>query len=279
MGGQPEQDPPLAERLPDQVEAALFEIAQPPVDETARSRAGPFPEVPRLDQGGRQAAQGRIPRDPGASDPAADNEQVKTAGAEVPERGANRRSHVLGVYSDSPDATELERPSSWFAWHAHRIQAGSRVLDLASGAGRHALAAAGLGGKVTAVDKDPLSLDQGRREAKTRGLEVTWIEADLEKTWPDLGTFDAVLMFNYLDRGRMPKVVDLVAPGGLLMAETFLEAQKAFGWGPSSDDHLLRTGELFKLVLPLVVVHGREVVEAVDSARWSAIASALAQRK
>jgi 2-polyprenyl-3-methyl-5-hydroxy-6-metoxy-1,4-benzoquinol methylase len=186
---------------------------------------------------------------------------------------------VLGVYSDSPDATELERPSSWFAWHAHRIQAGSRVLDLASGAGRHALAAAALGGKVTAVDKDPLSLDQGRKEAKTRGLEVTWIEADLEKTWPDLGKFDAVLMFNYLDRARMAKVVDLVAPGGLLMAETFLEAQKAFGWGPSSDAHLLRTGELFKLVAPLVVVHGREVVEAVDSARWSAIASALAQRK
>ena len=48
----------------------------------------------------------------------------------------------------------------------------------------------------------------------------------------------------------MPKVVDLVAPGGILMAETFLEAQKAFGWGPSSDDHLLRTGELFKLVAP-----------------------------
>lgn len=186
---------------------------------------------------------------------------------------------MLGVYSDSPDATELERPSSWFAWHAHRIPAGSRVLDLASGAGRHALAAAALGGKVTAVDKDAQSLDQGRKEAKARGLVVNWVEADLEKAWPDLGTFDAVLMFNYLDRARMPKVVELVAPGGLLMAETFLEAQKAFGWGPSSDDYLLRTGELFKIVAPLVVVHGREVVEAVDSARWSAIASALAQRK
>ncbi|HEU5218208.1 MAG TPA: class I SAM-dependent methyltransferase [Gemmatimonadales bacterium] len=186
---------------------------------------------------------------------------------------------MLGVYSDSPDATELERPSSWFAWHAHRIQQGARVLDLASGAGRHALAAAALGAKVTAVDKDPQSLDHGRKEAKARGLTVTWVEADLQKTWPDLGTFDAVLMFNYLDRARMAKVVELVAPRGFLMAETFLEAQKAFGWGPSSDDHLLRTGELFKLVTPLVVLHGREVVEAVDSARWSAIASALAQRK
>jgi hypothetical protein len=76
----------------------------------------------------------------------------------------------------------------------------------------------------------------------------------------------------------MPNVVEAVAPGGLLMAETFLEAQKAFGWGPSSDEHLLRSGELFKLVAPLVTLHGREVVEAVDSARWSAIASVLAKR-
>jgi hypothetical protein len=61
--------------------------------------------------------------------------------------------------------------------------------------------------------------------------------------------------------------------------ETFLEAQKAFGWGPSNDKHLLRSGELNKLVAPLVVIHGREVVEAVDNARWSAMASVLAERK
>lgn len=186
---------------------------------------------------------------------------------------------MLGVYSDSPDATELERPSSWFAWHAHRIQPGTRVLDLASGAGRHALAAAALGGKVTAIDRDPASLEQGRKEAKSRGLEVTWIEADLEAAWPDLGTFETVLLFNYLDRARMAKIVELVAPRGILLAETFLEAQKAFGWGPSSEEHLLRTGELFKLVSPLLVLHGREVVEAVDSARWSALASVLARRE
>ena len=77
---------------------------------------------------------------------------------------------MLGVYSDSPDVTELERPSSWFAWHAHRIRAGSRVLDLACGPGRHALAAASLGAKVTAVDKDAASLEVGRNEAKYRVL-------------------------------------------------------------------------------------------------------------
>jgi hypothetical protein len=87
------------------------------------------------------------------------------------------------------------------------------------------------------------------------------------------------MVFNYLDRARMPNILEAVAPGGLLLMETFLEAQKAFGWGPSNDAHLLRSGELNKLVAPLVVLHGREAVEAVDNARWSAMASVLAQRR
>jgi 2-polyprenyl-3-methyl-5-hydroxy-6-metoxy-1,4-benzoquinol methylase len=153
------------------------------------------------------------------------------------------------------------------------------VLDLACGTGRHALAAAALGAKVTAIDNDPASLEIARKEARARRLEVTWRQQDLESEWPELGSFDAVLVFNYLDRERMPKLVAAVGPGGVLLMETFLEAQKAFGWGPSSEAHLLHSGELNRLVAPLVVIHGREVVEAVDNARWSAMASVLAQRK
>ncbi len=186
---------------------------------------------------------------------------------------------MLGVYSDSSDATEIERPSSWFAWHAYRLKAGSRVLDLACGSGRHALAAAALGAKVTAIDKDAAALELGRKEAKARQLEVTWKQHDLEAEWPALEGFDAILVFNFLDRERMPTLLSALAPGGLLMMETFLESQKAFGWGPSSAKHLLRSGELNQLVVPLVVIHGREVVEAVDNARWSAIASVVAEKK
>ncbi len=186
---------------------------------------------------------------------------------------------MLGVYPDSPDVAELERPSNWFTWHAHRIRNGGRVLDVACGSGRHAIAAAALGAKVVAVDVDPAGLEAGRREAKNRNLAVEFLQADLTGAWPELGTFDMVLVFNYLDRDRMPRLIETVAPGGFLLLETFLEAQKAFGWGPENDAHLLRSGELQKLVAPLTVLHGREVVEPVDNSRWSALASVLAQRK
>ena len=171
------------------------------------------------------------------------------------------------------------RPSTWFLWHAHRIGPGARVLDLACGRGRHSLAAAQSGAKVVAIDRDPAKLATGAQYATAKGLTIDWRELDLEGPWPDLGTFDAVLVFNYLDRASMPRILQLVAPGGLLMMETFLEAQREAGWGPTSDQHLLRPGELARLVAPLTVIHGREALETVDAERWRAVASVLAERK
>jgi SAM-dependent methyltransferase len=170
------------------------------------------------------------------------------------------------------------RPSSWFLWHAHLIRPGARVVDLACGSGRHSIAAARVGGRVTAIDRDGQKLADGRARAIEGGLlSIEWRELDLEGPWPELGTFDAVLVFNYLDRASMPRILRLVAPGGLLMMETFLEAQREAGWGPTSPGHLLRRGELARLVGPLKIVHGREAVEPVDSNRWQVIASIVAR--
>jgi hypothetical protein len=76
----------------------------------------------------------------------------------------------------------------------------------------------------------------------------------------------------------MPRTLRLLSPGGLLIMETFLEAQLDAGWGPTSEKHLLRPGELAALVSPLTVVHGREAIETVDSSRWRAVASIVARK-
>jgi 2-polyprenyl-3-methyl-5-hydroxy-6-metoxy-1,4-benzoquinol methylase len=178
-----------------------------------------------------------------------------------------------------PPVSRTTRPSTWFLWHGHRVVPGTRVLDLACGEGRHALAAAARGARVTAIDKDEARLAAGRERAEAQGLSIEWTAADLEEPWPQLGGFDAVLMFNYLDRARMPQMIELVEPGGFLMMETFLRIQRELGWGPTSDDHLLHPGELARLVAPLEVLHGREVLEAVDAERWRAVASVLAVKK
>jgi SAM-dependent methyltransferase len=154
-----------------------------------------------------------------------------------------------------------------------------RVLDLACGEGRHALAAAILGAEVIGIDRDETRLATARELAAAHQLTVDWRVVDLEGPWPDLGDFDAVLVFNYLDRARMPAIRELVAPGGWRMMESFLARQREFGWGPTSDDHLLRPGELTRLAAPLRVLHGREVLEPVDAERWRAVASVVAGRE
>lgn len=181
--------------------------------------------------------------------------------------------------SPVPVTPQLPRPSTWFTWHDHLLAPGVRVLDLASGEGRHAVLAAQRGAVVTAVDRDPAALERGRELAANAGVAVDFQELDLEGSWSALRAFDVVLCFNYLDRGRMPAIRELVAPGGALLMETFLVAQRHLGWGPQSDDHLLHPGELATLMAPLAIAHGREVIEPVEGERWRAIASSFAQRR
>ena len=172
----------------------------------------------------------------------------------------------------------LPRPSSWLLWHDYLVRPGMRVLDVACGEGRHSLRCAQWGARVTALDRDEAKLELGREAAARLGVSVDWRSVDLEGEWPELGVFEVVLVFNYLDRARMPHLLDLVAPKGLLLMETYLEWQRPLGWGPTSDNHLLRPGELARLVAPLDIVHGREVFEPVEANKVRAVASVVAER-
>lgn len=173
------------------------------------------------------------------------------------------------------------RVSPWFTWHAHHLQRpGVRLLDVACGNGRHAVAAALLGAEVTALDRDPECLAQAQAAAERAGVaaRITFREVDLGGPWPALGEFECVCVFNYLDRTRVADLKRAVAPGGILMMETFLVGQRALGWGPTSDEHLLQPGELAAMVAPWPVLLGREVLEPAAGDRWRAVASILARR-
>jgi 2-polyprenyl-3-methyl-5-hydroxy-6-metoxy-1,4-benzoquinol methylase len=185
---------------------------------------------------------------------------------------------VLGRISGAFGASQpIERTSTWFVWHSGLVQRGMAVLDLACGTGRHALAAAELGAAVTAVDADASKLKAGRRAADQRKVTIEWVQADLERYQLRESAYDLVMAFNYLDRHRMTDILRTVRPGGYLLAETFLETQRQLGWGPTAPEHLLRTGELTRLVRPLEVVQAREALD-FHAGRPMSVASVLAQR-
>lgn len=130
---------------------------------------------------------------------------------------------------------------------------------------------------MVGIDDDPAKLEVARAAAAAKGATVTWRCADLESLELPEAAFDVVMIFNYLDRQRIPGFQRTVRPGGHLLWETFLQAQRAFGWGPTSDAHLMRFGELFSLLEPFELQFAREAVEVLDG-RSKAVASMLARR-
>jgi ubiquinone/menaquinone biosynthesis C-methylase UbiE len=60
------------------------------------------------------------------------------------------------------------------------LRAGWHVLDVATGSGNAAIAAARQGCTVIGVDYVPALLEQGRQRAAVEGLEVGFLEGDAE---------------------------------------------------------------------------------------------------
>ena len=155
----------------------------------------------------------------------------------------------------SPRPHGPSRPSTWVRRFAPLVPAASPVLDLACGGGRHSRLFLAAGHSVTAID---IAVDGLADLTDHERLEL--VEADLEdgRPFPLAGRrFAGVVVTNYLHRPLLPALVEAVAPGGLLIYETFAQGNERFG-KPRNPDHLLAPGEL------LAAVRGRLRVLAYE---------------
>ena len=136
-----------------------------------------------------------------------------------------------------------QEPSPWVLRFAGRVPEGGPVLDLACGGGRHSRLFLARRHAVTAIDRDISGIAD---LSGTPGLEA--LEADLENgsPFPLAGRrFAGVIVTNYLYRPLLPALVAAVAPGGVLIYETFARGNERFG-RPRNPDHLTRPGELLE---------------------------------
>jgi ubiquinone/menaquinone biosynthesis C-methylase UbiE len=121
------------------------------------------------------------------------------------------------------------------------ISAGQRVLDVAAGSGNAAIPAAETGAVVTASDLTPELLAAGRRRATERGVELDWVEADVETLPFGDGEFDTVIsvvgaMFAPHHQQTADEIVRVCRPGGTIAM---------INWTPEG-----MVGELFKTMGP-----------------------------
>jgi SAM-dependent methyltransferase len=149
-------------------------------------------------------------------------------------------------------------PSDWMVRFAPLIVAGGTVLDLACGHGRHARWFSQRGFQVIAADIDTSGLPGDL-------ADVSIVQRDLEdNAWPwASGSFDAIIVANYLHRPHFPHLVTSLRAGGVLLLETFAAGNERFG-RPRNPAFLLQPGELlaaFSDSLQIVAYeHGIEVL-------------------
>ncbi len=101
------------------------------------------------------------------------------------------------------------------------VEAGTRVLDVACGAGNAALPAARAGAHVTGLDLVPELLEGGRKKAAAAGVEIDWVEGDAEELPFENGGFDRVFstfghMFAPRHRRTADEILRVCRKGGVI---------------------------------------------------------------
>ncbi|MBZ5506781.1 MAG: methyltransferase domain-containing protein [Acidobacteriia bacterium] len=137
------------------------------------------------------------------------------------------------------------------------------ALDLAGGAGRHAIWLAERGWHVKLVDISEVGLRQAEENARQRtitGSIVTKVQ-DLN-TEKDLGReqYDLVVVFSFLQRELFPALRMSLKPGGHLIYKTYTMDQLNFNSGPRNPVFLLQPNELLHAFSSMRVLHYHETI-------------------
>lgn len=170
-------------------------------------------------------------------------------------------------------------PCGWLVAHRDLLEerVPGRALDLACGGGRHALLLAGLGFDVDAVDVADVAIARVQERAAARGLAVHALRLDLEVTPFPRPPYDVIVNVNYLQRSLFGSIAAALAPGGLLVFETFSRDQIDVLGASLDPAFALAPGELLDAFAGLRVLAHREAI-VDEGGRVRAVASLVAVR-
>lgn len=132
-----------------------------------------------------------------------------------------------------------------------------RALDVAGGAGRHALWLARRGLQVTLVDVADVGLRQAAARARREGLVLETLRLDLESDPFPPGPWAVIVCCYYLQRSLFSAFAAGLAPGGMLVFAQPTRTNLERNPRPSAR-FLLEDGELPRLVAGLQVIRYEE---------------------
>ena len=156
-------------------------------------------------------------------------------------------------------------PNMFLASQRHLLGPGSRALAVADGEGRNSVWLAEQGRHVTAVDFSAIALEKARRLAASRGVEVTFVQADLATWGWTENSFDVVaaIFIQFAD----PKLRESIfrgirrtlVPGGLLLLQGYRPEQLQYGTGgPPHAENMYTEAMLREAFSGFEILHLRE---------------------
>ena len=140
-----------------------------------------------------------------------------------------------------------------------------KALVLAMGEGRNAVYLAENGFDVTGVDISEVGIEKCERLAEERGVVVNSIVADL--TDYDMGKeqYDLITNFYFYDRSILPRVIDSLKPGGIIIFETYSRDHPRHSkFGPKNPDYLVNPNELLEVFKSFRILFYEDTVTELD---------------
>jgi SAM-dependent methyltransferase len=161
------------------------------------------------------------------------------------------------------DACGEMAPAAVLEAELHRLPMG-RALDLACGPGRNALYLAGKGYEVIGIDISDVALAKAGAEAHARGLDIRWIEADLDAYELPAASFDLITCINFLDRRLFIEIPRALRHGGAVVYEALLNDPSHPGSAGSSQRFRVNPNEL----LDAFRSRGFRILSYHEGVRW-----------
>ncbi len=126
-------------------------------------------------------------------------------------------------YSQSSDYLYGKEPSKYLLSHLDLLPAKAKVLEIACGEGRNAVALALKGFDVSATDFSAKAIERAESLAKNSDVKIAFKNADLDFFIPELMSLDAIVSIDFRPGPTLLKnLARGLKQGGLLLMEAHL---------------------------------------------------------
>ena len=151
-------------------------------------------------------------------------------------------------------------PDPLLVRHAQHLDGKGWALDVACGVGQNAMYLAQRGYEVVAVDGSYAGLRYCHDALADSHLHVHLVAADLDSFVLPHDKFALVIVFRFLNRGLIPKLKQALAPGGLIIYQTF-NVNRLQASPQMTRSYLLEPGELAGMFADFNVIETNDMLD------------------